>query len=335
MNVIVLREPGRLVMDTRPDPVPDTGEVVLRIRRIGVCGTDLHAYGGDQPYFHYPRVLGHELCGELMEPFGAAKKGELFSIIPYRHCGSCNACRSGKTNCCRKLSVIGVHEDGGMAEFIAVRKDLLVPGNGLSSDELAIVEPYAIGAHAIRRAGLTGGETVMVVGAGPIGHGIIRQLMAIGVDPILLERSPVRLEMARRIDGLRVMDANDPDLKDELLSLFAGEGADVIFEATGNLSAIAQMPVHLAHGGKMILVGLQQDAFRFSHPEFHRREATLMSSRNATREDFIRVMEHLSSGRLKAEMLINSHASFNTVPAVFPSWTGSDSPTLKAVIDLN
>ncbi len=335
MNVIVLREPGRLVMETRPDPVPGAGEVILRIRRIGVCGTDLHAFQGDQPYFSYPRVLGHELCGELVGSFEDFKAGERFTIIPYRHCGQCRACSSGKTNCCRDLVVMGVHVDGGMATYLSVRKDLLLPGAGLSSDELAIVEPFAIGAHAIRRAGPSDRESVIVVGAGPIGHGIIRQLMALGHAPILIERSPVRLEMARLISGLRVMDANDPNLAEHLLAITGGEGADVIFEATGSLSAIEKMPDLLAHGGKMILVGLQQGSFKFSHPAFHRREATLMSSRNATREDFIRVMEQMRCGKLTADMLVSSHTLFDSVPEVFPSWTGPDSKTLKAIIDLN
>lgn len=332
VQVLSLSEPGCLKLETRPDPLPGQGEALLKIIRGGVCGTDLHAYRGRQPFFKYPRVPGHELCGMLTKPLDGFSAGELFTIIPYVHCGSCNACKSGKTNCCRGLSVLGVHADGGWAEFLRVRSDLLIPGDGLSADALAVVEPFAIGAHAIVRASPERQETIIVTGAGPIGQGIIRQLVAMDMAPIVLETSGIRREMAAVIPGITILDPLAPEFRARFDDITGGEGADVIFEASGSLTAIQSMTGLLAHGGRMVLVGLQQESFHFSHPEFHRREATLMSSRNATRADFLHVMELMKSGKLSPEMLVSIHVQFGDVPEQFPLWTVPDSPVLKAMI---
>lgn len=332
MRVLSLSEPGSLIPGTRPDPVPLHGEAVLRIIRGGVCGTDLHAYQGLQPFFQYPRIPGHELCGVLTEPMDGSLAGDLFTIIPYIHCGTCGACVSGRTNCCRRLSVMGVHCDGGWAEFLRVRSDLLLPGDGLSADALAVVEPFAIGAHALVRAAPLHSECVVVIGAGPIGHGIIRQLLAMGIEPIVLETSRVRRQLAEGIPGIKILDPQAAAFKALFDDLTSGEGADLIIEASGSLGAIQSMAGLLSHGGRMVLVGLQQEAFHFSHPEFHKREATLMSSRNATKADFLHVMELMRSGKLNPEMLVSLHVPSADVPGQFPLWAVPDSPVLKAMI---
>lgn len=332
MQVLSLTSPGSLIAESRPDPTPGQGETILRILRGGVCGTDLHAYRGRQPFFNYPRVPGHELCGMLTEPWEGFVPGDLFTVIPYVHCGSCGACRSGKTNCCRRLAVMGVHADGGWAEYLRVRRDLLIPGDGLAADALAVVEPFAIGAHAIVRASPGPGEVVVVAGAGPIGHGIIRQLLAMDIHPIVLETSRIRRDLAAAIDGITILNPLSADFRERYDDCSGGEGADVLFEASGSLVAIQSMTGMLAHGGRMVLVGLQQESFSFSHPEFHRREATLMSSRNATRADFLQVMKLMKSGKLSPDMLVSLHVQSVDVPQQFPQWAVPDSPVLKAMI---
>ena len=171
MKAIVCEEPGRLALVERPEPKASEGEVLVRIRRAGVCGTDFHIFRGKQPFLTYPRVIGHELAGEVVEaPAGSAlSPGETVAIIPYLSCMRCIACRHGKTNCCQSIRVLGVHIDGGLCDFLAVPERNVVPVGDLSVDQAAMIEFLAISAHGVRRAALGDGDRVLVVGAGPIG----------------------------------------------------------------------------------------------------------------------------------------------------------------------
>src|SRR5471030_1811554 len=171
METLVCTAPGNLEYRTGEKPVLTAGHAIIKIKRIGICGTDLHAFEGTQPYFEYPRILGHELSGELVECDEAPgfDPGDPVTFIPYFNCGACIACRNGKPNCCVNLKVCGVHIDGGMAEYLSVPSCSLIHAQGLSYDALALVEPLAIGAHGIARACLKPGEFVLVIGAGPIG----------------------------------------------------------------------------------------------------------------------------------------------------------------------
>src|SRR5579871_426723 len=176
MRALVCESPGFLEYKEINAPALKPGHAIIRIKRIGICGTDLHAYEGTQPYFNYPRILGHELAADLVEADRAPDfvPGEAVTLIPYFNCGICIACRNGKPNCCEKINVCGVHVDGGMVDYLTVPSSALVHSEGLSYDELALVEPLAIGAHAIRRAAVREGEFVLVVGAGPIGLGVMK-----------------------------------------------------------------------------------------------------------------------------------------------------------------
>ena len=277
MEVITLAEPGRLCFEQRADPGRATGTVLLKMKRLGVCGTDLHAYRGRQPYFRYPRILGHEICATLEEPLEGFERGELVTVMPYRYCGTCRACKSGKTNCCRELSVIGVHEDGGMAGYLRVRQDLVLSGQGLSADALAVAEPFSIAAHALRRVNLGKDDAILVIGAGPIGHCLMRLALANGLRTVALERSPERIIRVGKVKGVNVLDAGSPELNKAVEDCSNGQGFDVIFDATGSLNSIEGALQYLGHGGTLVLVGIQQEAFRFSHPDFHRKEATVMA----------------------------------------------------------
>src|SRR5690554_6126424 len=168
MKTLVCTTPGQLDYTQGERPILSKGSAIIRIRRIGICGTDLHAFEGTQPYFTYPRILGHELAGEVVEANGTSdfKPGEVVTFIPYFSCGTCVACRQGKTNCCVNIRVCGVHIDGGMADYLVVPTANLVASRGISPDALALVEPLAIGAHGIERAGVKAGEPVLVIGAG-------------------------------------------------------------------------------------------------------------------------------------------------------------------------
>jgi 2-desacetyl-2-hydroxyethyl bacteriochlorophyllide A dehydrogenase len=337
MQVIVCEEPGKLALSNSEKPAIQEGYAQIRIRRIGICGTDLHAFEGTQPYFNYPRVLGHELSGELVEPNGAPgfSKGEIVTFIPYFNCGVCIACRSGKPNCCAKINVCGVHVDGGMAEYLNVPTYSLVHGDGLSYDELALVEPLAIGAHGIRRADVKPGEYVLVIGAGPIGLGIMEFARIAGAKVIAMDINAKRLEFCRdRLKVDHIINGSTEDVSGQLAAITAGDMPTVVIDATGSLKAINNGFQFMAHGARYVLVGLQKGDLSFSHPEFHKREATLMSSRNATREDFEHVIASMKKGLVQPSNYITHRVQFDKVTGEFESWLNPANGVIKAMIEV-
>ena len=335
MNTLVCIEPGQFAYENRTMPVAEEGQALLRIRRIGICGTDLHAYEGTQPFFAYPRVLGHELAGELASEVPGFELGEAVTFIPYFNCGVCIACRSGLPNCCTQMNVCGVHSDGGMGEYLSVPAYSLVHGQGLSFDELALVEPLAIGAHGVRRAGVKPGEYVLVVGAGPIGLGIMEFARIAGAHVIALDINEQRLAFCKdRLQVAHTINALAPDVLDQLRTITNGDMPTVVIDATGSLKAINNGFGYLAHGGRYVLVGLQKGDLSFSHPEFHKREATLMSSRNATREDFEHVIRSMKQGFVKPTTYITHRVPFTAVKAEFASWLDPANGVIKAMVEM-
>ena len=337
MNTVVCTTPGQFSYQQRERPDVPAGYALLRVKQIGICGTDLHAFEGTQPFFTYPRTLGHELAAEFVLANGHADfiPGEAVTIIPYFNCGYCIACRSEKPNCCVRLEVFGVHIDGGMAEFIAVPIPALVHGNGLSDDELALVEPLAIGAHGVRRADVQPGEFVLVVGAGPIGLGVMEFARLAGATVIALDLNETRLAFCREKLGLtHTIRAADADVTQQLSTITNGDMPTVVIDATGSLRAINQSFGYLAHGGRYGLVGLQKGDILVNHPEFHKREATLMSSRNATRADFNQVITALKNGQIDPTTYITHRVGFDQVSDEFAGLLNPANGVIKAMVML-
>ena len=335
MNTLVCLEPGQFTYEERPLPAAQDGQALLRIRRVGICGTDLHAYEGTQPFFAYPRVLGHELAGELVSAVPGFEAGEAVTFIPYFNCGVCIACRSGLPNCCTHINVCGVHSDGGMGEYLAVPAYALVHGHGLSYDELALVEPLAIGAHGVRRANVRPGEYVLVVGAGPIGLGIMEFARIAGTHVIALDINEQRLAFCKdKLHVAHAINALAPDVSEQLRAATQGDMPTVVIDATGSLKAINNAFSYLAHGGRYVLVGLQKGDISFSHPEFHKREATLMSSRNATREDFEHVIASMKAGQVQPTTYITHRVPFGQVQQQFASWLDPATGVIKAMVEV-
>lgn len=338
MKTIVCEQPNHFRYEERPLPVAAAGEALLRIRRIGICGTDLHAYRGRQPFFSYPRILGHELAGEIAslgEDVSELQIGDAVTVMPYLECGDCSACRSGKSNCCTSLQVIGVHRDGGMQEFISLPVDHLLTAPGVSLDELALVECMAIGAHAVRRAGVKAGEEALVVGAGPIGFGIMQFARIAGARVTALDLDERRLEFARHWAGAEAtVTGGSEQTRNQIAAATGGKGATVIFDATGSPQAMMQGFDYVVHGGRYVLVSIVDAQISFYDPEFHKRETTLMSSRNATREDFLWVLQCLAEKRLELASLITHRCHFDRLIEEFPGWTSSNSGLIKGMVEV-
>jgi 2-desacetyl-2-hydroxyethyl bacteriochlorophyllide A dehydrogenase len=336
MRALLCERPGQLTLVDRPVPEFAPRSARVRIRRAGVCGTDLHIFEGTQPYFAYPRVIGHELSGEIEEAGegGRFQAGRRVAIIPYLHCGACVACRRGKTNCCQKLSVLGVHADGGMADYVSVSEDNLVDATGVSLDEAAMAEFLAIGAHAVRRGGISAGQRALIVGAGPIGLACAIFAKARGAEVTMLDTREDRLRFGAEAIGVDHVVTAGPDARDELGRLTAGDFFDAVFDCTGAAKAMDAGFLLVAHGGAYILVSIVMGAISFADPEFHKRETTLLGSRNATREDFDVVFAMLRAGNIPTARLNTHRASLEEAPALFAHWLKPSSGVVKALIEI-
>lgn len=337
MKYIVCEKPHEFLIKEKPMPVRKKGEALLKIRKIGVCGTDIHAFGGTQPFFEYPRILGHELAAEYIEGEAAGfNPGDKVTFIPYFHCGECIACVNGLTNCCANIKVFGVHIDGGMAEYVSVPEQYLLHGNGLNYEELVLVEPLAIAAHGVRRAAVKPTDTVLVMGAGPIGIGLINFAKIAGAKVIVMDINEYRLNFCK--EELQADDIINPmkeDVVQRLMEITNGSMPTVVIDATGNRNVMNAAFNYISHGGRFVLVGLQKGELAFSHPDFHKRESTLMSSRNATREDFDYVIDCLKSGQIDPKKYITHKAEFSEMIHKFESWIDPKNNVIKAVIELD
>ena len=319
----------------------NTPTALLRVKQVGICGTDLHAFEGSQPFFQYPRILGHEICAEIVElpPMAANphnfQPGDLVTLIPYFSCGSCIACRSNKPNCCSSIQVFGVHIDGGLRQFIQVPVAALVKGINMSPDQLALVEPLAIGAHAVKRANLQAGEYILVIGAGPIGLGLMEMARLTGASVIAMDVNAARLRFCQQQLGIQhTINPKEQDAVEAIKNITNADMATAVFDATGNLNAIEGGLNFLAHGGRFVLVGLQKQAFSFSHPEFHKRESTLMSSRNATRDEFDWVISSLQSNQIQPANYITHRIAFSQLAEQFKSLSNPSNGVIKAMVDM-
>jgi len=337
MLSVVCRKPGELALEERPLPERKPDEVLIGIRRIGICGTDYHIFEGLHPFLQYPRVMGHELSAEVLEaPKGSAfAEGTPVIVIPYLTCGTCVACRRGKTNCCTTLQCLGVHCDGGMTERYALPERNLYPAEGLSLDQAAMVEFLAIGAHAVRRSQLQKGDRALVVGTGPIGLGAALFARIAGAEVTLMDRHPAILDLASSITGIGATVAADEHAAVRVAALTNGESFDVVFDATGNAKAMEKSFDFAASGGTYVMVGVVKDRIAFSDPEFHRKELTLHASRNATREDFDTVVAGMRAGKIPTDKLNTHVCGLAELPEAMPRWAHDRVGVVKAMVRLD
>lgn len=316
--------PGQFGLTNRALPQEAAeGWVLVDIDAVGLCGTDFHIFEGKHPFLEYPRVIGHELSGHVARAAGAWAQGQAVVINPYLSCGDCVACRKGKPNCCTDIAVLGVHRDGGMCARIAVPSGNLYDASALPAGAAVLTEFLAIGAHAVRRAGPQAGDRVLVTGAGPIGLGVALFARLRGAQVHLRDASAARLAAAAGFgfDQLHGVAEALPE-----------GGFDIVFDATGHAGAIQAGFAHVAHGGTYVLVSVVKDSITFSDPEFHKREMTLLGSRNATAEDFATVMQALSDGSIEAARIVSETVALADLPARFPQLVANREALIKVVV---
>lgn len=335
MLSVICESPGVLRVQHRDVPVRGRGEVLLRVRRVGICGTDLHIFTGNQPYLEYPRVMGHELSAVVAEadPDSGLQAGDAVYVMPYLSCGQCVACRQGKTNCCVNIRVLGVHCDGALAEYLSVPVRFVHKADGISLDQAAMLEFLAIGAHAVRRADVRPGQRTLVVGAGPIGMAAMIFAKLRGAVVTCLDTRADRLAFCRQHLGVDADVELGPDATAHLASLTDGEYFDAVFDATGNLDAMNRGFEFVAHGGKYTLISIVRGQVAFSDPEFHKRETTLLASRNATAEDFATVLDAMRASRIPDRALNTHRMRLEDVPDRLPALLDGGQTVVKALVE--
>lgn len=335
MLSVICESPGVLRVQHREPPVRGSGEVLLRVQRVGICGTDLHIFTGNQPYLEYPRVMGHELSAVVVEaePGSGLRAGDAVYVMPYLSCGRCVACRHGNTNCCVDIKVLGVHRDGALAEYLSVPAQFVHKADGISLDQAAMLEFLAIGAHAVRRADVRPGQRALVVGAGPIGMAAMIFAKLRGADVTCLDTRADRLAFCRQHLAVDAAVEVGPDDAARLASLTDGEYFDAVFDATGNLDAMNRGFEFVAHGGKYTLISIVRGHVAFSDPDFHKRETTLLASRNATAEDFATVLDAMRAGRIPDRALNTHRMRLEDVPDALPRLLETGQTVVKALVE--
>jgi 2-desacetyl-2-hydroxyethyl bacteriochlorophyllide A dehydrogenase len=328
MKALQLTAPQQLEPLTVDEPnAPGRDEVLVAVRAIGICGTDYSGYLGKMPFIEYPRILGHELGVEVLvvgEDVADLKAGDRCAVEPYLYCGACHACDQGRTNCCETLQVLGVHCDGGMCERLLLPAKHLHRRNTLSFDQLALVEMLGIGCHAVQRAAVKKGDTVLIIGAGPIGLTVLEFARIAGAVVSLVELSAVRRAFVEsHYAGVKVLSG---------LPLEAC--AQVVFDATGNAGSMANAFKYAAFTGKVVYVGITKEPVPLDDPLFHRRELTLLASRNAVASDFGLILDLIEEGKINTTAWISHRAEFDALPAAMTEWIKPSSAVVKAVVSV-
>jgi alcohol dehydrogenase len=317
---------------------PGPGEALVRVHRVGICGTDISGYLGKMPFFSYPRIPGHELGVEVVE-VGAGvsnvKPGDRCSVEPYINDPNSYASRRGFPNCCEKLEVLGVHRDGGMRPQFLLPARKLHPSTRLGFDQLALVETLAIGCHAVNRGAPRADESCLIIGAGPIGLATLEFVKLTGARTIVLDVNEPRLEFCRRVMGVRHTVKLSENVEKDLRDPTDGHLPDVVIDATGsNASMSGAFGLVAPGGGRLVYVGITTEEVRFRHPVFHKPEGTLLCSRNALPEDFTRIIRLIEEGQIDTRPWITHRAAFDELPSVFPSYTKPETGVIKAIVEV-
>ncbi len=339
MKAIQLQQPQSFrVIDIAEPAAPGPGEALLRVHQVGICGTDLGGYLGKMPFYSYPRIPGHELGVEVLavgEGVTGVRPGDRCAVEPYLNCQRCHACRTGHSNCCEHNLTLGVMTDGGLTDRIVLPARKLHVSAKLGYEALALVETLAIGCHAVARGNPRPGEHVLVIGAGPIGLSVVEFAKLSGAKTIVMDMNEGRLAFVREKMGVpdTLLATGDGKELERLAELTGGQLADVVVDATGSAKSMSQALGYCAFAGRLVYVGITQQELAFLHaPVMHRRELTLMASRNALPPDFSRIIRLLEDGLIDTGTWITHRAPMDGMIEAFPGWLKPENGVLKAMV---
>ena len=340
MKAILLEKPKHFTVTDIPNPQPPArGEALVRVHRVGICGTDYSGYLGKMPFYSYPRIPGHELGVEVLavgEGVSEVRVGDRCSVEPYMNCQTCSSCRRGHTNCCENLQVLGVHTDGGLRPQFIVPARKLHTSSQLSFEQLALVETLAIGCHAVNRGNPQAGDQVLVIGAGPIGLSTMEFIRLAGAKITVMDLNPERLKFCRDVMQVdhTLQVRPDASMLEELQAITGGSLPSLVIDATGSNKSMSEALQYVGFAGKLVFVGITTSEVSFGHPLMHRREMTLFASRNALPPDFKRIIRLIEAGKINTQPWMTHQATFEEMIGSFPTWLNPESRVLKAMVHL-
>lgn len=339
MKILLIDAPGRFSYGEKAAPVPADGEVLLRVRRLGFCGSDLNTFRGGNPLVSFPRIPGHEIAATIQAVTPGVptefQPGQAVTLLPYTTCGHCSACRAGRVNACRHNQTLGVQQDGAFTEWIVAGWEKLIPAPTLGLHEIALVEPLAVGFHAVARGRVAPSDTVLVFGCGMIGLGAVAgAALHRGATVIAVDVEDRKLEVARRAGAAHVINSAKENLHERLLALTDGHGPDVAIEAVGLPATFTACVDEVCFAGRVVYIGYAKAPVSYETKYFVMKELDIMGSRNATRTDFAEVVRLLSSGRYPVEETITRTVPFDESGEALAAWAANPGAITKIHVEL-
>jgi threonine dehydrogenase-like Zn-dependent dehydrogenase len=339
MKALVITEAGKTGVIEHPMPIPAPGEVLLQIKRVGFCGSDLNTFRGGNPLVIYPRIPGHEIGAIIAEVTpgvpGDFHIGMKTTVLPYTTCGNCSSCRSGRVNACRNNQTLGVQRDGALTEFLAVPWQKLIRSEKLTLAEHTLVEPLSVGFHAVERGRVNDKDTVLVLGCGMIGLGAISgAALLAGARVIAVDVDDTKLELAKKAGAVESINSMKENLHDKLQAMTNGDGPGVVIEAVGHPSTFRAAVDEVCFGGRVVYIGYAKEAVSYETKYFVMKEIDILGSRNATLKNFSDVIKVLESGRYPLVETITHCVPFDQAGESLTSWAADPSRVTKIHVEL-
>jgi threonine dehydrogenase-like Zn-dependent dehydrogenase len=336
MRALAIESPGVARVVDRPEPVAGTGEVVVRVARVGLCGTDLSSFLGKNPLVSYPRVIGHEVAG-VIESVGPGVTGWAVgtpvAVSPYKNCGACPACRANRPNACRNNQTLGVQREGALAERAVVAASRLHTSASLSVDQLALVEPFSVGMHAVARARVEAKDDVLVIGCGGVGVGAVAGAAGRGARVIAFDVSEAKRTQALRLGAADAVDALATDAADQIAALTGGDGPSVVIEAVGSPTTYRLALDVVASCGRIACLGWVKGDVALEARHLVAKEVDLVGSRNALHE-FGEVISLFESGRVDPLQVVTDRVPIEEVPGVLERWAADPAGIGKVLVSV-
>lgn len=338
MKALVIHEPGKTSIAQRPEPTIGDGDVLLRVRTVGLCGTDLSTFRGINPLVEYPRVPGHEL-GCTIEAIGSDvparfRPGQDVLVHPYNSCGRCTACQQKRFNCCRENQTLGVQRDGGMAELLAVPWEKLYTSERLSLREMALVEPLTVGYHAVTRGRVTADDTVAVFGCGAIGIGVLAAAASRGANVVAIDVEEHKLALAQKVGATHTINSAAADLHAALQELTDGHGPHVVIEAVGLPQTFRAAVEEVCYAGRVVYIGYSKKPVEYDTKLFILRELDVLGSRNALADDFRAVIAYLENGEFPVDDVISQVVPLAEAGRALAAWDAHPSAVTKIHVEI-
>ncbi len=339
MKAVVIKKPREIALEEVDRPLPLPGEVLLQVRYVGFCGSDLSSYLGRNLLVTYPRIPGHEISGVIAEKGEGVperfRAGDAVTVIPYTHCGTCPACKRGRSHACRENQTLGVQREGAMREFITVPWQKLLLAEKLNELELAVVEPLTVGFHAIRRGRVEESDVVMVLGSGMIGTGAILAALQRGARVIAVDLDDQKLELAGTLGVRHLINPMQSDLHGKLARLTGGDGPDVVVEAAGSPDTYRAALNEVSYTGRMVCIGYTGREVPLDTGLFVRKEMDVLGSRNAAAEDFQAAVSYLEQGTFPLGRFITEKVKPGEAARAFKEWAAAPGCVMKILLDFN